>query len=107
MAAKAVAQAETGDCRSHAESDSELFTAFGTTARQHSATILGCHTGAETVNAGAFENTGLEGTFHDFCSKNRRKQLDGLSGQVNQAIPAKRAAILLMSEGLGNEKNSE
>jgi hypothetical protein len=44
-------------------------TAFGATTGQNLTTILGGHTGTKTMDTFAFDDAGLESTFHDENSK--------------------------------------
>ncbi len=47
-----------------AGSDGQALAALGTTTAQHNTPILGGHTGAESVCAFAFQDAGLERSFH-------------------------------------------
>jgi hypothetical protein len=45
-------------------SDAEALATLGTAARNHFATVLGCHAGTETMGPFALEVTRLKGSFH-------------------------------------------
>jgi hypothetical protein len=46
-------------------SNSQTLTAFGATTGQYDATVLGGHTGTETMGTSALDCAWLESTFHD------------------------------------------
>ena len=47
------------------KSDGQALAALGATTRQDLTTVLGGHTGTETVGTSALEGAGLESAFHD------------------------------------------